>query len=265
MGILGNIIKGALEITDKVIPEGSPVEQQQDQLKQLLQKASSTEFGRYYHFDDILNNKDPHKAFTEQVPYHDYDTINEHWWKKQREHGLSDVTWPGKTTYYALSAGTTGDESKRIPITEEMLESIRKTSRNQILSSSNFDFPAEFYQREILMLGSATRLDKVGNHYEGEISGIAAGNIPNWFERFYRPGKKIASITDWDKRVEAIAKEAKNWDIGAMAGMPSWNELMLKKIIDYNRVSHIHDIWPNLRVFVSGGVALDPYQKSFDK
>ena len=265
MAILGNIIKGALEITDKVIPEGSPVEQQQDQLKQLLQKASSTEFGRYYHFDDILKNKDLHKAFTEQVPYHDYDAINEHWWKKQREDGLPDVTWPGKTTYYALSAGTTGDESKRLPITGEMLESIRKTSRNQILSSSNFDFPAEFYQREIIMLGSATKLDKVGNHYEGEISGIAAGNIPNWFERFYRPGKKIASITDWDKRVEAIAKEAKNWDIGAMAGMPSWNELMLKRIIDYNRASKIHDRWPNLRVFVSGGVALDPYRKSFNK
>ncbi len=265
MAVLGNIIKAALEITDKVIPESSPVESQNDMLRQLLGKAKNTEFGKHYDFAGILKEKDLHAAFAAAIPYHDYDTMHEKWWKKQMTKGASDVSWPGTPVYYALSAGTTGSESKRIPVTDEMLEAIRKTSIFQILATTNFDFPAELFQKEIMMLGSSTELQKSGNHLEGEISGIAAGNIPSWFERFYRPGKEIAAISEWDDRVDAIAREAKNWDIGAMAGIPSWNELMLKRVIEYNKVEHIHEIWPGLRVFASGGVAFEPYRKSFEK
>jgi hypothetical protein len=35
--------------------------------------------------------------------------------------------------------------------------------------------------------------------------------------------------------------------------------------MEYNQVDSIHDIWPNLAVYTSGGVALDPYKKSFEK
>ncbi len=264
MVVLGNIIKAALGITDFVLPDHDPVESQKEILKELLEKGASTEFGQAYGFNHILKKKKLAAAFAEAVPYHDYDAMNSRWWSRQKENGTANVTWPGRAEYYALSAGTTGKESKRIPITEEMLEAIRKTSIYQILATSNFDFPAEFFEKEIMMLGSTTDLKKSGHYLEGEISGIAAGNIPSWFERFYRPGKKIASIQDWDERVEAIAKEAPKWDIGAMAGIPSWNELMLKRVIEYNKVRNIHEIWPNLKVFVSGGVAFGPYKKSFD-
>jgi len=265
MVVLGNIVKAALGITDKVIPEASPVESQKDILQQLIEKAADTEFGKKYRFGEMLKEADLARTFASSVPYHDYDAMHEQWWKRQMEDGLANVSWPGKTDYYALSAGTTGSESKRIPVTEDMLEAIRKTSIFQILATSNFDFPADFFQKEIMMLGSSTELEKSGKHFEGEISGIAAGNIPSWFERFYRPGKDIAAITDWDERVDAIARNAKNWDIGAMAGIPSWNELMLKRVIEHNKVNHIHEIWPGLRVFVSGGVAFEPYRKSFEQ
>ncbi len=264
MVVLGNIIKAALGITDFVLPDHDPVESQKEILKDLLEKGASTEFGQTYVFKNILKEKNLAAAFAEAVPYYDYDAMNSRWWSKQKETDAGNVTWPGRVKYYALSAGTTGKESKRIPITEEMLEAIRKTSIYQILATSNFNFPADFFEKEIMMLGSTTDLKKSGHYLEGEISGIAAGNIPSWFERFYRPGKKIASIKDWDERVDAIAKEAPKWDIGAMAGIPSWNELMLKRVIEYNKAENIHEIWPNLRVFASGGVAFGPYKKSFE-
>ncbi len=265
MAVLGNIIKAALEITGMVMPDHPHTESQKNVLRNMIGKASETEFGKKHGFKDMLRQDDPSKIFAERVPYHDYDAMHSGWWKRQMEENLPDISWPGRVKFYALSAGTTGKESKRIPVTEEMLESIRRTSLYQILSTANFDFPAEFFQKEIMMLGSTTNLKSSGHHLEGEISGIAAGNIPAWFERFYRPGKKIASIQDWDKRVMAIAKEAPEWDIGAMAGIPSWNELMLKRVLEYNKVNNIHEIWPNLRVFVSGGVAFGPYRKSFEK
>ncbi len=264
MAVLGNIIKATLGITEMIIPEKSAIEAQNDILKHLLERAKNTEFGKYYHFDRILKEKDIRKAYTATIPYHDYNAMNQRWWRQQRLEGLSNHTWPGSVNYYALSAGTTGKRSKRIPLTEDMLEAIRKTSIFQILSAVNYDFPADFFEKEILMLGSSAKLKKQKQWMEGEVSGISAANIPGWFERFYRPGKRIASISDWDKRVEAIAKEAKSWDVGAMAGIPSWNELMLKKVIDYHKASNIHEIWPNLRAFVSGGVAFEPYRKSFE-
>ncbi len=61
-----------------------------------------------------------------------------------------------------------------------------------------------------------------------------------------------------------IAKNAKTWDIGAISGIPSWMELMFKKVIEYHNVDNIHDIWPNFQVYTSGGVAFEPYEKSFN-
>ncbi len=39
--------------------------------------------------------------------------------------GQENVTWPGKPPYFALSSGTTGKSSKRIPVTEDMVEAIQ--------------------------------------------------------------------------------------------------------------------------------------------
>lgn len=114
------------------------------------------------------------------------------------------------------------------------------------------------------MLGSSTDLEEYNNALEGEISGISASNIPFWFENYYKPGKEIAKIDDWDMRIERIAEKAADWDIGALSGIPSWMELMLQKVIDYNGLNNIHEIWPNLQVYTSGGVAFGPYKKSFN-
>jgi hypothetical protein len=263
MAVLGNIIKSALELTDKVIPGSSPVKEQKDVLNRLLKKAKNTAFGKYYNFASILEQEDIPKAFAEAVPYHDYDQMYEEWWKRQLK-GAEDITWPGKPNYYALSSGTTGGESKRIPVTDDMLDAIRKTGVAQVLALSNFDMPADFFEKEVMMLGSSTALGHNGDHLEGEISGISASNIPSWFRGYYRPGPEISALEDWDERVEQIAKNAKSWDIGALSGIPSWNELMLKKIIEYHKLKNIHEIWPNLSVFTSGGVAFEPYRKSFE-
>ena len=115
-----------------------------------------------------------------------------------------------------------------------------------------------------MMLGSSTDLKEKNDHLEGEISGISASNIPFWFEGYYKPGKEIAQIDNWDDRVKRIAEGAKDWDIGALSGIPSWMELMLQEVIAYNKVDNIHEIWPDLQVYASGGVAFEPYKKSFN-
>lgn len=263
MAIIGNIIKGVIEAKDALSKEPSPVDEQNKVLKELLDKAKDTQFGKQYNFVSILESHTIPKAFSEAIPYHDYNKITEEWWSKTIE-GEPDVAWPGSPDFFALSSGTTGKKSKRIPVTKDMLDSITRAGRQQVFAMSNFNMPADFFEKEIMMLGSSTNLQERDGKKEGEISGISASNIPFWFKKYYKPGDEIAKIDDWDDRVLSIAKNAENWDIGALSGIPSWMELMLKKVIDYHNVDNIHQIWPNLQAFTSGGVAFDPYEKSFN-
>lgn len=262
MTILGNLIKGVINLTDTLSTDTNHIEAQEKVLKNLLETAKSTQFGKKYHFGTILISDDLQESFADVVPYFDYDKINEKWWSKLHQ-GETDVTWPDTPSYFALSSGTTGKSSKRIPVTDAMIDAIKSSGIKQVLSLNNFDLPADFFEKKIMMLGSSTDLQENNNHLEGEISGISASNIPFWFKGFYKPGEDIAKIDDWDTRVLHIAKNAKNWDIGALSGIPSWIELMLQKVIEYHNLNNIHEIWPNLKVYTSGGVAFGPYEKSF--
>jgi hypothetical protein len=264
MAILGSIIKTAIDLRGAIVSEKSPVESQKEVLKQLLEKAKDTAFGKYYGFSQILESEDLEKSFSEKVPYFDYHQMEKEWWCKTQE-GLKDISWPGTPTYFARSSGTTGKTSKRIPVTDEMIEAIRTTGIKQVGALTNFEIPSDFYEKEIMMLGSSTNLEEQDQFLEGEISGISASNIPFWFRGYYKPGEEIAQMDDWDQKVETIAKNARNWDIGALSGIPSWMELMMKKVIEYHDAKNIHEIWPNLQVYTTGGVAFQPYEKSFNQ
>ncbi len=264
MAVLGSIIKSAIDLRDNLVTEDSPVEAQKKVLKNLLEKAQDTAFGKYYGFKRILNSENIEKRFSEAIPFHDYNKMTSEWWCRVHD-GFEDITWPGKPTYFAISSGTTGKTSKRIPVTDAMIEAIRNTGIKQVGALTNFNLPSDFFEKEIMMLGSSTDLEKRDEFKEGEISGISASNIPFWFRGYYKPGEEIAKIADWDERVQTIAERANEWDIGALSGIPSWMELMIKKVIEHNNLDTIHDIWPNLQVYTSGGVAFQPYEKSFNK
>ncbi len=262
MAILGSLIKSALDIKDSLSSEIHPVQEQEALLKEMLSKASNTAFGKYYGFSKILESDSVMTAFAKAIPYHDYNQMDEMWWKRIKA-GIEDITWPGIPKHFALSSGTTGKTSKRIPVTEEMIDAIQSTSLAQVSALAHYDLPSDFFDKEVMALGSSTDLTENNNFLEGEISGITASNIPFWFKGFYKPGEDIAKIDNWDERVKTIAERAKTWDIGALSGIPSWMELMLKEVIAHHDAENIHDIWPNLQVFTSGGVAFAPYEKSF--
>ncbi len=265
MAILGSIVKSAITLKHNLSTDKQdPAKQQEEQLLKLLQTASTTAFGVYYGFSGLKKAVNPIAAYQQAVPIFDYDQMHNAWWAQQQK--LPDITWPGKPEYFALSSGTTGKESKRIPVTEAMLDSIRSVGIAQAEHLAQFDLPPELFEKEILMLSSSAQLQQHPHgHLEGEISGINTNNIPGWFGGFYRPGLEIAQIDNWDERVRAIAEAAPDWDIGALAGIPSWIQLMLQEIVDYHQLDNIHEIWPSLSLYATGGVAFEPYRKSLEK
>ena len=262
MAIIGEIIKRTIDVTGYISNDPAPAKAQLKVLRELLEKARYTAFGKAYKFAAMLKNADPMRAFQEAVPIYDYGKLHAEWWHYLHK-GFQNVTWPGGQRYFALSSGTTSN-SKAIPVTKDMLDAIKKSGIQQIMSLKNFDLPGDFFEKQIMMLGSSTALTPNGEFLEGEISGISAANIPLWFRRFYKPGARIASTPNWDERVRKITKYAPKWDVGSMTGIPSWSELLLKEIIRFNKADTIHDIWPNLQVYTSGGVAFEPYKKNFE-
>jgi hypothetical protein len=141
---------------------------------------------------------------------------------------------------------------------------MRKAGYKMFFSlAKNQEISEDIFTKDFLMIGGTTALNNHGNFLSGDLSGINASLSPFWFRR-YRPGKKIAKIKDWNTRLEIIAKNAPQWDVVAAMGLPSWVQLVLEKVIEYHKLDNIHDIWPNFQIFVSGGIALEPYKKSLN-
>ncbi len=267
MPILGSIIKRAIELRSKmpaIFQTRDAARAQKKELKKLLKKASSTAFGEHYAFHEILKSSDPVARFKEAVPIHDYNTIFRDWWYRTLN-GEPFVCWPGKVKYFALSSGTSEASSKQIPVTGTMLRAIKKTSVKQIFSLARYGFPRSFYEKGILMLGGSTHLQYNGTYFEGDLSGITTKNIPFWFQHFYKPGKRISKERDWPTKLSEIVARAKDWDIGVIVGVPAWWQILLEKIIEHYQLKHIHEIWPNLSIFVHGGGSFGPYARGFGK
>jgi len=268
MPLLGSIIKSAYALRHKPIEKKlgtlNPKTSQQEQLRKLIRKAQFTAFGEHYKFSKMLSSPQLEKTFKETVPLHDYKSMYKRWWYRALN-GETYVAWPGKVKYFALSSGTSEASSKYIPVTSDMLRGIRKASIRQLVSMVKYDFPLDFFEKGILMIGGSTHLQYNGTYYEGDLSGITAGNLPFWFQHFYKPGRRISRSTDWNSKLQEMVKKAPSWDIGVIVGVPAWVQILLEKIIENHQVKTIHEIWPNLSVYVHSGVSFKPYMKSFQK
>ena len=248
------------------IPINDNRRQQLRVLKKLLKKARFTAFGQQYNFDQALLSKHPGKKFQELVPIHDYNKIYNEWWKQTLD-GTPDVAWPGQIKYYALSSGTSEAASKYIPVTNDLLRSNMVNYLRQLISLVRYEEAnMRAMTKGFLMLGGATDLKKgKAGWYAGDLSGILAKRRPFWFQTFYKPGGRIAAISDWNQKLQEIVEQAPNWDIGYLVGVPAWCQMLMEMVIERYKLNHIHEIWPNLSFFVHGGVAFEPYKKGFEK
>jgi hypothetical protein len=267
MALLGNLIARSLEVRKKFkLPVASPYSYQRHTLRQLLERGQYTSFGKHYGFGDILSKEvDFVKAYKTRVPVHTYNEMHERWWHRCQL-GEENVTWPGKVKYFALSSGTSESASKHIPVTNDMLKSTKKVGFKQLYSMTDFNIPPVAFQKGILMLGGTTSLFEKGDYYEGDMSGISAKNMPRWMSNFfYKPGQKISKRPKWEDRIKLIIRKAPQWDVGTVCGVPAWVQIVLEEVIKYHKVKHIHEIWPNLSIYIHGGVSFEPYKESFKK
>lgn len=267
MALLGNLISRSLRLKKQFeLPVATPEKYQRNTLRQLLERARYTAFGKHYGFSEMLDEElDFMTAFRKRVPVHNYNKMYDQWWYRCQQ-GEENVTWPGKVKYFALSSGTSESASKHIPVTQDMIKSIKKVGFKQLYSMTDFKVPAAAFQKGVLMLGGTTSLFEKGEYYEGDMSGISAKNMPKWLSSlFYKPGQKISQRPNWEDRIKLIVRNARKWDVGTVCGVPAWVQIVMEEVIRYHKVNNIHEIWPNLSIYIHGGVSFEPYRESFKK
>jgi hypothetical protein len=74
------------------------------------------------------------------------------------------------------------------------------------------------------------------------------------------PSWETNCIEDWETKVQAIAEETYNADMTVISGIPPWVQMYFERLMDKTGKKTIAEIFPNFDLFVTGGVALEPYR-----
>lgn len=236
-----------------------PLEVQQELLERILSVAAPTEWGRQYHFSEIKS----YEAFCENVPLQDYDTLKP--WIDRLMNGEQELLWPQETKWFAKSSGTTSDRSKFIPVTRESLEDCHYKGGKDLLALYYENYPnGKLYKgKHLIVGGSAQVLPLTHDAYTGDLSAILVKNLPWWAEIRRTPSIEIALMSDWETKIEMMALNTMNEDVHIIAGVPSWTMVLANKVLELSGKSNLREVWPNLELFMHGGVSFEPYRESF--
>ncbi|MDA1029463.1 MAG: GH3 auxin-responsive promoter family protein [Bacteroidetes bacterium] len=243
----------------------NPIGTQVAVLRELMAKASRTEWGQRYSFGEIAQAKDPMGIYRERVPIHSYEAFRSDVERIRR--GEPDVTWPGVFKHFAVSSGT-ASAGKIIPLSTEMLNINRRFTLAVALSYFEATADPSFFMGKLLSIPGRIEEDPLypGNMI-GEVSGLQFLFAPWAVKKFYQAvPQEILFLPNWENKLDAMVAHTLHMDIRAIAMVPSWAIVLFKKLITaHNKATgsnatRVHEIWPNLQVFFSGGVALSSYQ-----
>ncbi len=233
-----------------------PVEVQHEQLRWLLERGADTAFGR----DLSLAGVDSLEKFRAQVPVRDYEGFFPY--IERARGGERNVLWRGETKWFARSSGTTGAKSKYIPVTRDGLWQSHMQGPRDCIAFNVERYPdTRVYGGKTLTLGGSRRIEREGDHaLTGDLSAILIENIPEMANRWRVPRTKTALMPDFEQKVEQICRECAHKDVRSLAGVPSWNLVMLRRMLEYTGKSNLLEVWPRMELFIHGGVNFAPYR-----
>lgn len=232
---------------------------QQNTFTKLIKGGTDSYFGALYGFSNIKSIENYQKC----VPIRDYNEIKKYvdMLRKGREYTL----WGEKTSFFAKSSGTSSDKSKFIPLTPTNISGCHYRGMIMMLSNYVNLYPqTNIFRGKALTLGGSVAPDISSNTFSGDLSAILLKKSPSLAEMVRVPDKKTAMLHDFDQKIEKICKTCSKSNVTSFSGVPSWNLIMLKRLIEHNKVDYVTDIWPNLELFMHGGINFEPYRKQFD-
>lgn len=238
-----------------------PLEVQNEVFTRLISTAIYTEFGFNNNFFRVKN----YDTFKEFVPLQAYSCIQKN--VDRLMAGEQNIIWPTDTKWFAKSSGTTAGRSKFIPVTKESLEECHYKGGKDLLALYYSNFPGcKLYNGKHLIVGGSAQINPLSaDSYFGDLSAIIVNNLPWWAEIRRTPSKEIALMSEWEEKVEKMAQSTINEDVLILAGVPSWTMVLAERILEITGKKNLKEVWPNLELFMHGGVSFEPYRAYFNE
>jgi hypothetical protein len=237
-----------------------PIEVQDELLLRLIKSAQYTEWGNQYGYKDITSVED----YKSRFPVQRYADVLPYVLRMQK--GRQNLLWPNEIRWFAKSSGTTSGKSKFIPVSYESLEECHFKGGKDLLSLYFDSNPeAEAHKGKTLVVGgSKYDIKNSDGAYIGDLSAIIMDNLPIWVELKRTPSLDIALLDDWEEKLEKMARFTLSEDVRVLSGVPSWTLVLLKRILEITGKENIREVWPNIELFMHGGVNFAPYRQQFE-
>jgi GH3 auxin-responsive promoter len=239
----------------------NPVETQALLWQKLMDTAKDTEWGRQHKYYKITSIRE----FQEQVPTSSYEELYP--WIEKTMKGGENLLWPGITSSFSKSSGTTNDRHKYIPVTFDSLEDCHYKGGKDLISLylNNRENSEVLNGKNLAMGGSLQPNPLDGIAICGDISAVIMHNLPAWAQWMRTPSLEIALMDNWEDKIERMVTTTLEENVTSISGVPTWMIILMNRILEKTGASSISDIWPNLEVFLHGAVSFTPYREIFKK
>ncbi len=260
MSVRNRLLRGFFSRRMKAIDRfrRHPYEVQHEALRHLLRQGAGTAFGR----DAKLCAVRTYEAFARALAVTQYDDFRP--WIERMRAGEADTAWPGRVGLFARSSGTTADRSKYIPVTAEALRRNHLRGMRDVAALYCAAHPRSgIFGGKTLTLGGSCRRE--AGAWVGDLSALLIRESGMWSGWFRAPRMTTAVEPDFERKAELICRECTRSRITSLAGVPSWNLALMRRILAYTGRSNLLEVWPELGLFVHGGVDFTPYRRSFEQ
>jgi hypothetical protein len=238
-----------------------PIEVQNEVFAKLVDMGSFTQWGQKYDYNSIKAQS----TFKERVPLQSYEDVKP--FIERIKTGEQNVLWPTEINWFAKSSGTTSDKSKFIPVSKEALEDCHYKAGKDLLAIYNLNHPDNrVYNGKSLPLGGSSTINQFRkDSYYGDLSAIIINNLPLWVEFKRVPDRETALMDRWEEKIEVMARKVMDENVTNIAGVPSWTLVLLNRILEITGKENISKVWPNLELYMHGGVSFKPYREQFKR
>lgn len=238
-----------------------PISAQRNVLQHLVTQAQYTEFGRKYHFSRLFTVKD----FKNTIPIHEYNDLKPY--IKRMMEGEQNILWNTPINWFAKSSGTTSDKSKFIPISDESLKDNHFKGSKDVLTNYYKNFPeSDLLTGKSLVVGGSHQVYSLFEDIQyGDLSAVLMQNTPFWGNWIRTPELKIALLDEWESKIEQLASNTVRENVTSLAGVPTWTIILIKRILEISGKKTLKEVWPNLELYMHGGVSFTPYREQIGK
>lgn len=238
-----------------------PVQAQENTFRSLILAGRDTDWGKQYDYASVQHIEDLKARF----PVQDYDTLKP--WIDRVMQGDQNVLWNTPISWFAKSSGTTSDKSKFIPVSTMSLDECHFKGGKDVLAMYLHNNPeSRLFSGKTLLMGGSHQINQLNQHSKyGDVSAVMMQNLP-WTAKYaMTPSLDIALMDEWESKIEAMANHTLDKDVTSIAGVPTWTIVLIRRLFEMRGVSDLKEVWPNLELYIHGGVSFKPYREQFNQ